>query len=153
MGLARAVHEHFSQRLGRRGTLLTLLGTGYGLYGAGQFLSGPATRFGDLGPLTGAINSHVVGWVFIVGGTVGLVVGLRPRREADGPGWVGVFVPLAIWSLLYHVAWITGAVTGGVYGNGNAWVTSIVWTLQTLVVLVIAGWPDPEVKPDGVTLE
>lgn len=153
MGLAQAVHEHFSKRLGRRGTLLTLFGLGYGLYGAGQFLSGPATRFGDLGPLTAVINSHAIGWVWVVGGAVGVAFGLRPRREVDGPGWVGVFIPLAVWSLLYHLSWSAGAVSGNEYGNARAWVTSIVWTVQTIVVLVIAGWPDPEVKPDGVTRE
>jgi hypothetical protein len=141
-----AIGRYFSQRLGRRGTLLSLLGLGYGLYGAGQFLSGPSTRFGDLGPLTGAINSHAIGWLWIVGGGIGFIVGLRPRREQDGPGFVSVFIPLAVWSCLYHVSWITGAFTDDTFGNSRAWVTSIVWSVQTLVILVISGWPDPELK-------
>lgn len=146
IGLARAVHRHFAQRLGRRGTLLTLFGTAYGLYGAGQFLSGPVTRFGNLGPLlTGLLNSHAFGWIWVIGGVTGVVFGLKPRRETDSPGFIAVFVPLMIWTVLYDISWVTGVLTGDVYGNSHGWVTSIVWMVQAAVVLVVAGWPDPEV--------
>jgi hypothetical protein len=154
MGLARAVQEHFRKRLGRRGTLLTLFGTAYGLYGAGQFLSGPVTRFGNLGSLmTVLLNSYAIGWIWVLGGITGVVFGLKPRRESDGTGFIAVFVPLMVWTVLYSVSWVTGALTGDAYGNSRSWVPSIVWMVQAAVVLVVAGWPDPEVNADGVTRE
>lgn len=152
-GPAGTASRYISLRLGRRGTLLTLFGLAYGTYGAGQFLSGPVTRFGNLGPLSPVVNTHAIGWVWVVGGLTGVVIGLRPRKQSDGAGFVGVFIPLMTWTVLYDISWIVGLATGGEYGNPRAWVTSIVWTVQTAVVVVTAGWPDPEVDADRVNRE
>jgi hypothetical protein len=146
-----AVTRYFSQRLGRRGTLLMMYASGYGLYGVGQFRHGPSTRFGDLGRLTGIINSHATGWLFIAGGLIGLVVSLRPRREADGVGFMAVLVPLLVWVGLYAISWIVGLCTHNAAGNSGAWVTCSVWAIIAGTVLITAGWPDP--KPDGVSSE
>jgi hypothetical protein len=153
IGPLEAVSRYLSQRLGRRGTLLTLFGLAYGTYGAGQFLAAPATRFGNLGPLTAALNSHAIGWVWIVGGLTGVIVGIQPRKTSDSLGFIAVFIPLMIWTIFYDISWTVGAATDNQYGNAQSWVTSIVWTVQAAVVLVTAGWPDPEMHSDGADRE
>ena len=145
------VSRYFYQRLGRRGTVLVIYGTGYAGYGGGQFIGAPATRFGDLGPLTTLVNSHAFGWVWIIGGLTGIIVGLRPRRENDGAGFVAVLIPVLVWVGLYASSCVVGLTSGGVYGNPNAWVTSFVWLVLGLALPVIAGWPDPET--DGARSE
>jgi hypothetical protein len=64
-----------------------------------------------------------------------------------------VFIPLMIWTIFYDISWTVGAATDNQYGNAQSWVTSIVWTVQAAVVLVTAGWPDPEMHSDGADRE
>jgi|GEM_PF-6605651 len=136
MRLNGVVSRYISQRLGRRGTLLTLLGVAYGLYGVGQFVTVPSSRFGNLGPaLTGLLNSHIAGWMWVVGGGIGVIFGVKPRRHSDGPGFIAVFIPLLVWTICYDISWIAGLATDDSYGNANAWVTSVVWAAQAAVLL------------------
>ena len=146
-----AIRRFFTHRLGRRGTILMLYGTGYGLYGAGQFRSQPSTRFGDLGPLTVLLESHITAWVFIIGGIIGVVVSLRPRRDDDGFGYIAVFIPLLVWIGLYATSFVTGLVTHDQAGNSAAWNACSVWAVLAGALLVNAGWADQ--KADGVTCE
>jgi len=126
MGFSQLVSRYMYQRLGRRGTLLVIYGAGYGLYGYGQFIAAPATRFGDLGAWTPILNSHQFGWVWILGGLTGVIVGLRPRRENDAAGFVAVLIPVLVWVGLYATSCAVGLITGGQAGNSTAWVTSSV---------------------------
>lgn len=140
----RTVRDYFTNRLGRRGTLLMIYGTGYAMYGVAQFVAAPATRFGDIGPLTALINSHAIGLMWIAGGLTGLAVAARPRREYDGIGFIAVLIPLLAWVGLYAISWVVGLVTGGESGNSHAWATIIVWSFLGTALPVIAGWPDPD---------
>lgn len=131
----RAAVRQLSQRLGRRGALLTMKGVIATLYGYGQIVEPLRDRRGlclllKMMPLTA--------WaaVWIIAGLTALVCAWLPPRR-DWPGFLAVWAITATWSMAYLVSWWPL----GEYDRG--WVASLIFGAFGTVCLVAIGWDEP----------
>jgi hypothetical protein len=128
--------------VGRRGTVLLALGAIFVLYGV-SVLTAPTSPFGGFAPFGLAVSPW--GWLWIGCGALALTAAPRrghPRWEAAG--YNGLLLPPALWSLLHLGSWL--AHLAGDPGNPRGWVAATVWGALIVIVLVVAGWPEPPRK-------
>lgn len=137
--------ERAFHRLGRRGVLLVAFGAYAAFYGA-SFFSGPPYRFGHMGPFIGhLLNSHWLGWAWVLCGITAVVVALLPRYRPDALGFVALIIPSLSWVSLNSISWAVSLFTD--FGEARASVAAMQWLAYAIAVMVTAGWPDPEEVP------
>lgn len=138
--------RRFGRRFGRRGVFLMMVGALYVATGA-ITLAVDIRRFG-LPVFGAALDSPLWGIMWLLGGLAAIVVGLaRPRP--DGPGFVALLVPPAIWTILYLASLVTWLASGGTAGRLTSLAGVVVWSITWTVVLVVSGWPDPSDERTG----
>jgi hypothetical protein len=124
------------RRIGRRGLFLLLIGSVWALNGMSLIIEPP--------PSLGAKQHLVIqymaplsfwGWTFIAGGILSIVYAFRKRR--DFPGFVGAVSPCVFWGSIEIISFFLGTYDRGL-------IASFVWVLCTCLILVVAGWREPE---------
>jgi hypothetical protein len=139
-----------TRRFGRRALLLIVGGLAWLGIGASSMLAPPIARFsgGSDGKIDQALayfDSPAIGIIWVIGGVVALTVGTFHHRLPDPVGFNALLTPPLIWTVMFLFS--TLARFAG-EGHPRAPVSLIVWTLVTLFILVIAGWPDPVTPPE-----
>lgn len=140
----------FLSKIGRRGLILVLTGLIWILYGI-DFFSHYNHRFSmnDVDPLSvyRIVDNPLTGLLWILCGAIAMTVGILRNKvnliPHDSLGFNAILFPAILWAFLYFWSWIYFLVSGGAYGSPTATVGFLVWTLVTVFVLIIAGWPDP----------
>jgi len=142
-----------AQRLGRRGLLLLLSGLAW--IGVGtNIIRNNMARFSQPGPDADLIlqfmDSNWIGWLWVFAGAAALVVvifrGTRWPKISDAIGYNAILTPPMIWTLAFLWSYVTYIMSNGEYGRSTSLYSLIVWSLITLFILVIAGWPEPTTR-------
>lgn len=121
-------------RLGRRGAILSCYGLVWILYGYGQIITPqPDQRGLWLSLLLMPLDAWA--WCWIAAGVLALVCAWAPPGR-DAAGFVGLVLIVVPWLTSYLVTWLMGD-----YPRG--WVAAAIWTVITVPVMVVAGWPEP----------
>jgi hypothetical protein len=121
----------FARGIGRRGIFLVLIGAVWVLNGLSVALKPP--------PIKGFLIIQRVaplstwGWTFVLGGVIALFFAFRRK---DYPGFIGAVVPCVFWGGAEIASYVEGTYDRGL-------VASFVWVLVTLIIFLIAGWPEP----------
>lgn len=135
-------------RFGRRGAVLTLLGSMWIFIGVGMVID-PIRRFSrlDNGDNSALDFMDRPGWamLWVVCGTFAAVAGfLRMRvRVMDELGFNSLLVPSLTWTATYAWSALTWLATQGGFGRERAWAGALLYGVIVVVLLVVAGWPDP----------
>ncbi|MFG3048152.1 hypothetical protein ACGFZR_24870 [Streptomyces sp. NPDC048241] len=123
--------------LSRRRAFLTVVGTGWALYGGLGIIGQP--RYGTargLADITRYVPLDVLGWVWVACGAVAAVAGLLagcPRAQALG--YAALAVPAGLWAGAFAAAAATTypAAVGSACG----------WGSFTIGVVLVSGMDDP----------
>ena len=142
-----------SGRYGWRGVWLIVAGSVWIALGVGQFFFPlPINRWVLFQHLPNA--ALAAGWWST--GLVAVGQGLRSSAFDDRPdtlGHVALYLMPAVRVVSYSLAWLMsvgGWIAGqlgyhiGSVGDTNAWYTSLVWLLVSLMLVVAASWPNPQ---------
>ena len=123
--------RRLSRRVGRRGGFLAFLALLHVLYGY-SLLAAPATA---LGPYSLGFPVWVWAVLWITSG-VACVVSAPLTGKADRGGFAAAAVIDAGWACLWAHLWI-------VQGFPRGWVSLVVWSTFSGVVMMVSGWPEP----------
>lgn len=146
------------RNIGRRGTVLVLVGLGWIGVGIDVWFN-PTPRFTTPGqPPGGYLHFMDQGWPAIVWAvcgivtaSVGLVRGSKVMNEREVIGFNTALTPPLLWLFTYAWSIISFVVTGGAAGRASSFVAVIVYSIVAAFILVIAGWPEPQ-KPEEFTV-
>ncbi|MFE9936306.1 hypothetical protein [Streptomyces hirsutus] len=131
----REAVRRLTQRLGRRGALLTLKGIMATGYGSGQIVQ-PTGDPQGLALLLKAMPLDRWGWVWIAAGVLALVCAWL-QQPHDWPGFLGIWVIATPWAMAYLLSW---------WPLGESplgWVVALIFGAAGAVCLVAIGWDDP----------
>ncbi|MFJ8016256.1 hypothetical protein [Streptomyces sp. NPDC096339] len=126
--------KRLRRRLGRRGVILTCYGLVWILYGYGQLVTPQPDQRG-LGLALRLIPLDTWAWGWITAGAIAVVCAWAPPGR-DAAGFVGLVLIVVPWMASYLTTWLLGD-----YPRG--WVAAAIWTVITVPVMVVAGWPEP----------
>jgi hypothetical protein len=133
--MRRRAARRFTERLGRRGALLTMKGTIATLYGYGQLVEPLRDRRG-LRLLLRWVPLDVWAGLWIAAGLTALVCAWLPPRR-DWPGFLAVWAVTAPWSMAFLLSWWPL----GEYDRG--WIAALIFGAFGTVCLVAIGWDEP----------
>lgn len=114
---------------GRRGAFLAFLTVLDVTYGA-ALLNVPPEQLAHFDFL---LPIHTWGWIWCGVGAI-IATGILARRDRVQYSISAMFK--AVWCFLYVYEWIE-------YGAALAWASVSVWGAFCLVVILVAGWPEP----------
>lgn len=151
-----------SGRYGRRGTWLILLGIVWTFFGVGVLLEPVPPRPWVLAEYLPPY-AQAIGWW--CAGVVAVWQGLR-RHRSDELGhaalYVMPFIKLVSFALSW-LLWVASATTTWFgwtdhpIGYSGGWYAAAVWTFVTLMLRLVADWPNPSPviphPPAGTTME
>jgi hypothetical protein len=137
--------NRLTRRFGRRALLLVVGGLAWLGIGFSAMLAPPIARFsgGSGGRIDQALayfDSPLIGIIWVIGGVIAFIVGVFHRRLRDPIGFNALLTPPLLWTIMFFFSTLARFVHEG---HPRAPVSLIVWTLVTMFILVIAGWPDP----------
>lgn len=139
------IHSILS-KYGRRGSLLFLFGGGWICYGFSFWTSLPY-RFGHMGATIGhVLNSHWLGWAWVLSGVIAVLVALTTSRLSDTAGFVALIVPCVAWIGLDIISGTLALFTDA-YGESSAWLSLLTWIFRAGAVLVTASVVDTRDSP------
>lgn len=119
-------------RLGRRGSMLLLLGIVHMLIGFGVWIRPSSDVQGSfLNFMPDTVQA--VGW--ILGGAIGVIWAFRRH---DSAGWLALYVMPVLRFFSYMGAWFVWLVTGS--GTASAWYVAVLHVPLVLMVLICSGW-------------
>lgn len=142
--------RRLSGRYGKRGLWLIVLGTVWMVFGLGQLLEPNAPRawvFYELFPV------WVQAAAWLVTGGVALWQGWRGPHVDDSLGHVALYLMPAVRVVSFLLAWLIFlgstlltwmGVTDDVIGLANGWYAAGVWALISLMLALVASWPNPD---------
>lgn len=133
-------------RFGRRRAALCLFGILWVAVGI-SVLTTARARFTPIDDPTilSLMDRREWGWMWMVCAAVAIFCGLfRNRyRALDEWGFNALLIPPMVWMLAYVWAEIAWLATAGQIGRSNGWIGAVIYTVISLAILMIAGWPDP----------
>ena len=133
--------------LGRRSTFLALIAAIYAVVGLGVLVI-PTTRFA-VGPL---LDSPWWGLMWLAAAAVAGGVAVRRRGpDRDWPGFAALLGPPVVWTAFYLVSVAAAVLTGGEFGQLRSVTGVAAWTIDWATVLLVAGWVDPDGRPEPST--
>ncbi|MEW2578332.1 hypothetical protein [Streptomyces syringium] len=137
--MRRAAARWLSRHLGRRGTVLLILGIGKVCWGAG-FIVTPQPSPQGVSLLTDVAPLHCWAWLWVA---AGLVTGASAfvRVGRDGLGFIAALIPPTVWATAYMVGAVTGEFARGVF--------VAIWylTAHVGVILWASAVPEHSVPP------
>lgn len=129
-----------SHRVGRRGSVLLLLGSIYALYGVALTTAGASQPEG-LALITGDVVSITAwGYVWLIVGLIAIVHAFRRGPGQDGPGFIALVLTPTVWVAANFWAWVLFLV--GLGGFERGWISAAIWTAVAGLVVICAGWPE-----------
>ena len=134
-------------RLGRRGTLLALLGAIWIATGITTLIAPPSPGY-----LLLNIATEAQGVAWIATGMVALWCANRPSGH-DALGWIALYIMAAYRVLAYGWGLVEWAITVDAGGSLRAAFGALVWVAVLIILVVCAGWPEPEDPQTGPTPE
>ena len=132
----RAAVRRLSKRLGRRGRVLLILGTGKVCYGVGFIVDPPPARGLEL--LTMMCSLQSWSWLWIVCGSITAVSAFL-RVWNDRWGFVAALVPPTVWGTAYAVSFTSGIYTRGIF--------PFIWYATSHVAFIVWASRVPEEVP------
>jgi hypothetical protein len=136
------IFQAAANKVGRRGSVLIIIGTVWVISGFG-YVNDKVSRFSQREPSPIEFMDYKFwGFVWIIGGLIGIFLGVRHKRRSDVVGFAAVIIPVIVWTLFYWYSFILFNVTGGVYGQGNTWRGGLAYALIYFLIQIISGWED-----------
>lgn len=135
----RAAARRLRARLGRRGQILLILGTGKICWGIG-FIATPQQNTDGLDLLTDRCSLASWAWLWIIAGAVTAASAFL-RIGRDGLGFLAAIIPPSVWATAYLSAVLTGEYERG--GFVAAWYL----TSHVGVIMWAATVPEYSVPP------
>lgn len=140
--------DSLSARYGRRGAWLIILGAVWFVFGLGVLLD-------PIPPRPGVLSDYLPAWVDAAGwwvtGVVAVAAGLRGDRE-DWWGHVALYVMPAVRLVSFAFSWLLwlgSSVVAATFPDAHVlgwapgWYAASVWLLVSLMLRLIADWPNP----------
>lgn len=134
---------HAETVLGRRGTVLALLGGLWLLVGASCLAIPPS---GDYWLLSGPGWPRAIGW--IITGAVAIWYANRPQGQ-DAIGFLALYLMAAFRVAAYGLSFIMWVAPGGYPGTARGLVGATTWIAVILLIVVVAGWREPTPEGEG----
>lgn len=128
-------------RLGRRGTVLAVLGLVWVMQGVTVLVAPESPTYYLISHFTLA---RALGW--IVTGVVAILYAARPQGD-DAPGFLSLYVMAAYRIVAYGAGFILWALPGGTEGNPRGIIGAFSWGVILLSILVMAGWYETGRRP------
>lgn len=129
-------------RLGRRGTILALLGVAWILQGISTFFNEPSPSY----PL---LNEYPIirGSAWILTGLVSIWYAKKPQGH-DIAGFVSLYLMAAYRIIAYGVSFVLWLLPGGFEGNPRGIVGIFSWATIIILLIAVSGWSenDQEVR-------
>lgn len=126
--------------MGYRGSILFIFGLSWVTYGVGV-VDAPAVHWSlAYGHLPVAVR--VAGWV--VTGTYAIAMSVNARFRDDSWAWVALYLMPSLYAISHLGAWAISAIAWD--GYARAWVGLAIWCLLMAIVMICAGWPEPDDK-------
>lgn len=136
-----AVHA-LRKRLGRRCSVLLGIGAMEVVYGLGVAID---PRYGivrGVSVLTHWLPMAYWGSLWMICGTLALVLAFEPRSGWSRYGFAAATLPMTLWSAANLVAWLTGEF-------GQAWTSFFTWGVWAVIVTAINRWPEYNIMRGG----
>lgn len=148
-----------ARKLGRRGLLLLLFGLAWSLIGI-TGIAIPVDRFSSPGigadTILQMLDSAPVNFIWVIAGGIAIFVGsLHDRRVVnrfEALGWNAILTMPLFWMACYVWSFFIWTVTHGVEGRATGLYGSIVWAIVSLVIMIIAGWPEEKFATSNVSI-
>lgn len=139
------------RRLGRRGTLLILLGMAWLLIGVTGIVL-PQDRFSSpgIGPdiFLQIIDGPEVNLGWIIAGGMAFTVGcLHDRRlfnRHEAFGWNAILTMPLVWMSFFIWSFTVWVLSDGEGGRPNGLYAAIVWSVVSAIIMIMAGWPEED---------
>lgn len=126
-----------TDRIGRRGAVLLILGIVWIVYG--YTIGTVPHAVGALGILdkipTAVWAAMWIGCGAVAAGHCGVT------RAHDGRGFTLLAIPPAVWA--FGLWWAEVTYLAGVGGTPYSWAAAIIWTGLAALVVIVAGWVEP----------
>lgn len=124
--------------LGRRGTILLLLGACWVLIGIGTFVSPLSPSVASLLHAQVPKQINAVFWV-----SSGIIASIYAFRKDDAIGFLSLYIMPAFYAFSYFLGWLD-FLSPFVGGNGHpwGWFSAVFFLIELGVVIVCAGWPE-----------
>ena len=132
--MPRRIITAAQHRLGRRGTILALLGAMWIATGITTLLAPPAPAYLLL---TVATEARAAAW--IVTGAVAMAHAVRPSGH-DAAGWVALYVMAAYRAIAYGWGLVTFLLLPDPGGSLRALFGALTWAAILVILIVCAGW-------------
>lgn len=141
-----------AKRLGRRGLLLLMMGMAWFGLGLSNLLI-PSDRFSA----PGLGNDHILqildgpgfNALWVIGGFIAMIVGgFHDRRvfnKREAWGWNAVLTLPLMWVCFFVWSFVVNLVSHGEGGRPQGLYGAIVWTLVSVIIMIMAGWPEEPV--------
>jgi hypothetical protein len=141
----------FARRVGRRGLILIIGGLAWIAVGVTVIQTAPLSdRFTSPDAEPQTLDLFERPWTGVVWtgcGAVAVLVGALHDRtiaaQHDAVGFNAFLIPPMMWMFCYVWSVLAYWSTGGLSGSDSGVYGLTVWTLVSLVIIIIAGWPDP----------
>lgn len=130
---------------GKRGAVLVLHGLIFFLIGW-SYLTAPdiVARTRTFGFIPEWIDPPLLGIPWIASGVVSIFFAIDWSWTSDRWGFMAATMMPLFWSLLFLTGWINGY-------NPLAWISAVLYLGYALIIMVVAGWPNPT-RPVDVKL-
>jgi hypothetical protein len=137
------------RRLGRRGSILLLMGVAWILVGV-TGIGIPIDRFSTPGIGTDVflqlLDSPEIYFLWIIAGSIAVFTGsLHDRRfinRYEALGWNAVLTPCLLWTIFYAWSFVIWLASSGEGGRSNGLYGFVVWLVISLIIMIMAGWPE-----------
>jgi hypothetical protein len=145
-------NTRLAHHVGRHGLLLILLGLIWFVFGMVVIYIPSPPRFTDAANPTafgGLIERPGVGWLWITSGVVSWFSAFfRRLHQPDVVGFNALLMAPLLWVCFYIWSLVAAIASGGVYGLYRSVAGIAVWAVCIIMIIVVAGWPDPD-RPGG----
>lgn len=131
------------KQVGRRGTVLLMLGVVWLLLGYSVFLSMDIPTGAPEGGFHLSIPADVRGLLWTLTGVTAMCAAFRPPGFSDAFGWTALYVMPAVRTVSYLSGWLDWIVPFGTPGHERGWVPAITWAVIVVLIATCAGWPEP----------
>jgi len=149
--------KHPASHLGRRGTVLLILGVIWFFIGISTLIDPYASGGPELGLFHQALPPWLRATLWMGTALVAVASAWRTAGKRDDLGYMALILMPTVRAASFTWAWIIHLIPGVPNGDPNGWLGAIVWGTVTVLVFTISGWPETpsfilplEGEPDAV---